>query len=832
MSRSFKRLKQVLSLEIKQGYQNKAVVGGIRQFVNFWVSKAREEAENEADKALVEQIAEALTEYGNLPGREARAKSIDDLMSGLQRREERMGGVPTRAPTVTRSTQKPEPKPQLQKTAVLHAPKSPQKEPVPAQTTLPKADPDPQGLSQPVTTIKGVGSKIAQLLENLGASTIFDLLYIFPRRYDDYTLMKPIHQLKYGDQVTIIGTIWETRARQSRNNQVIVQSTISDGTAKIQANWFNQRWLANKLKAGMHVVLSGTVDQYLGRLVFNSPEWEPLEIDPLKTRRIVPVYPLTQGLHGNKLRDIMQKTATYWAARVPEILPETVRKRHNLYSLPEALFHIHFPESQDALHHARRRIVFDELFLLQLGMQTQRQEWQSQPAIPITPNAAELVRFRNSLPFELTKAQHRVINEIAADMTRNVPMNRLLQGDVGAGKTIVAAAAMLLTAKTGSQTALMAPTEILAEQHYQGLHKLLVPLDIEMRLLTGSTSAAEKAQIYTDLATGAIDLVIGTHALIQEGVNFKNLALAVIDEQHRFGVDQRQMLRDKGIHTHEGRTLTPHVLVMSATPIPRTLALSLYGDLDLSILDEMPPGRQEIKTRWIQTRERERAYSFIRSQIENGRQAYIIYPLVEESDKIDAKAAVAEHERLQKQVFPDLTVGLIHGRLKSEEKEATMRAFYQGETNILVSTSVIEVGVDVPNSTVMMIDGANRFGLAQLHQFRGRVGRGEHQSYCLLVSDGESIETEKRLSALEQSNDGFVLAEKDLELRGPGEFFGRRQSGLPEIKMASLLDIEMLEMTQKEAKELIDQDPMLDNPKHQPLRERVMQFWNTVGDIS
>ncbi|MCA9925299.1 MAG: ATP-dependent DNA helicase RecG, partial [Anaerolineales bacterium] len=781
MARSFKRLKQVLSLEEKQGYQNKAVVGGIRQFANFWVSQAREEAVDEADRALVEQIAEMLVDYGRLPGREARSKAIDSLMTHLQRREERLG--PLAAPKSNKKrlpAQQPKPKPaQAPKSEsppqdtyqdkgqepdsappLPDTPRRRSKWDKPPQITIEKSDPDPEGLSQSVTILKGVGPKVAQLVAKIGAQSIWDLLYIFPRRYDDYTLMKPIHQLKYGDQVTIIGTIWETRARQSRTNQVIVQSIISDGTAKIQATWFNQRWLADKLKAGMQVVISGKVDQYLGRLVFNSPEWEPLEMEPLRTRRIVPIYPLTQGLNSNRLRDIMRTAVQQWACRVPDAIPPDIRQRNRLYNLPQALQQLHFPESQETLHHARRRIVFDELFLLQLGMQSQRREWQSQPALAIDANEAETIRFQNALPFELTNAQKRVIEEIRTDLNQPTPMNRLLQGDVGSGKTVVAAAALLMAAKTGYQAALMAPTEILAEQHFQSLSKLLQPLGVELRLLTGSTSATEKAQTYTDLETGAVDIVIGTHALIQEGVTFNRLALAVIDEQHRFGVDQRQALRDKGIQQTDGVPQTPHVLVMSATPIPRTLALSLYGDLDLSVLDEMPPGRQEIKTKWLQTRERERAYGFIRSQVEQGRQAYIIYPLVEESDKIDAKAAVEEFERLQTEIFPDLKLGLIHGRLKSDEKEASMRAFYSGETHVLVSTSVIEVGVDVPNSTVMLVDGANRFGLAQLHQFRGRVGRGEHQSYCLLIADGETAVAEERLTALEQTNDGFVLAEK------------------------------------------------------------------------
>ena len=854
MSRSFKRLKQVLSLESKQGYQNKAVVGGIQQFANFWVGQAREEAIDEIDKALVEQIADVLAEYGRLPGPEAREKALNSLFDNLDKREERLG--PLAAP---KPTKKAPPKPARTKTKEAPAkqrdrvdkraqyqpkvreedqapppkkPKRPSKWDMPPRIGTEPADPDPEALSQSVTAIKGVGPKLAQLLEKLGATSIWDLLYIFPRRYDDYTLMKPVHQLKFGDQVTVIGTIWETRARRSRNNQIIVQSVISDGTGKIQATWFNQQWLADKLKAGMQIVLSGTVDQYLGRPVFNAPEWEPLEIEPLRTRRIVPIYPLTQGLTSNRLRDILRTAVNRYAKHTPDPLPDDIRHRNKLYSLPQALSQTHFPESQETLHHARRRLVFDELLLLQLGMQSQRHDWQAQPGIQIPHSEAEIIRLQNALPFDLTNAQKRVVREISSDMNSKLPMNRLLQGDVGAGKTVVAAAALLLTARAGKQAALMAPTEILAEQHFQGLHKLLSPLGAEIRLLTGSTPATEKAQIYTDLATGAIDIVIGTHALIQEGVTFQQLALAVIDEQHRFGVDQRQALRDKGPQAEDGSSLTPHVLVMSATPIPRTLALSLYGDLDMSILDEMPPGRQEIKTKWLQTRERERGYSFIRSQIEQGRQAFIIYPLVEESDKIEAKAAVDEFDRLQKEVFPNLKLGLIHGRLKSDEKESAMRAFYEGETNILVSTSVIEVGVDVPNSTVMMVDGANRFGLAQLHQFRGRVGRGTHQSYCLLVADGETAVSEQRLTALEQTNDGFVLAEKDLEIRGPGEFFGRRQSGLPEIKMASLLDMEMLELTQKEAKQIIESDPMLEKPEHGTLRNQVSKFWQSAGDVS
>ena len=823
------RLQRVLELETQQGYQNKAVVGGIRQFAVYWVGQARDEAQDEADLALIEQVAEVLMAYARLPGTEARAKAIDSLLIGLATRKSRQDSGKSDI-SVPPAGAKPVP---VKATATAAAsPPATKIKPAPAEEKpLQSIEPDPVGLAQSVVGIKGVGPKMAEKLRKLGAVTILDLLYLFPRRYDDYTLMKPISKLQSGEQVTIIGTIWQTKAKRSRNNKVIVQSVIRDGTGSIQATWFNQPWIVKQLPAGMQIVLSGKVEQFLGRLVFNSPEWEPLELEPLRTRRIVPVYPLTEGLGGRKMREIMKKAVSYWTPRVPDSLPQSICRRQKLQDLPHALQQIHFPDSQETLHDARRRLTFDELFLLQLGMQKKRRQWQSKSGVPVDIAPGHLIQFRNALPYSLTGAQQRVIEEIIADIKRDVPMNRLLQGDVGAGKTAVAAAAMYATVMTGVQAALMVPTEILSEQHYNDLDKLLSPMGIHLALLTGSTSAAEKEQIVAGLADGSIQLVIGTHALIQESVTFRKLALAVIDEQHRFGVDQRGALRQKGAPGTDGES-NPHLLVMSATPIPRSLALSLYGDLDLSILDEMPPGRQEIKTRWLRSSERERAYSFIRRQVAEGRQAFIIFPLVEESDKIEAKAAVEEYETLQKEVFPDLKLGLVHGRLKADEKEAAMRAFYEGQTDILVATSVIEVGVDAPNSTVMVVEGANRFGLAQLHQFRGRVGRGEHQSYCILIADEGTSEAEQRLRALEKSNDGFMLAEKDMELRGPGQFFGRRQSGLPELQLASLLDMEMLQIAQEEAVKLYESDPQLQQDDHSFLRERVAHFWEKAGDVS
>ncbi|MGB3713738.1 MAG: ATP-dependent DNA helicase RecG [Candidatus Promineifilaceae bacterium] len=838
MDKALNSLNRVLELEINQGYHDKAVVGGIRQFAAFWISQAREQAVDEADKALVEQIAESLMGYSRLPGVEARADTVASLKEKLRWREERLK---IREPIIAPAPQPEQPPATAPATTApralppIEAASFDEEEFLPEATTVIQVEvdqPDPEGLLQPVSALRGVGQRTAEQLANMGVDTIAELLYIFPRRYDDYTLLKPISKLSLGETVTIIGTVWETRLRRTRGKP-LVQSVVNDGTGNVDVTWFNQPWLADKILAGSQIVLSGKVDQFLGRLVFQNPDWEPLAMEPLRTRRIVPVYPLTEGLAAHRMREIMKQASDIWAPRLSEPLPEMIRDRRNLYRLPFAVRQAHFPESQESMHKARRRLIFDELFLLQLGMLGLRRDWQGAPGVDVPTDIEALKDFIRTLPFQLTAAQKRVIREIAADIAEPLPMNRLLQGDVGSGKTVIAAAAIVLVVRAGFQAALMAPTEILAEQHYRGLSQLFGEMGISVSILTGSTPADEKREINADLIEGTIDVVIGTHALIQEGVRFKGLGLAVIDEQHRFGVDQRKALRDKGIASPDGtKQPNPHLLVMSATPIPRTLALSLFGDLDLSLLDEMPPGREEIKTRWLRPGERQRAYAFVESQVKQGRQAFIICPLVEESDKIEAKAAVEEFERLQEQIFPDLKLGLLHGRLKSSEKEAVMQAFYEGQTDILVATSVIEVGIDVPNSTIMLIEGANRFGLAQLHQFRGRVGRGEHQSYCLLLADEISGDAEERLSAMEKTNDGFILAEKDLALRGPGEFFGRRQSGIPELRIASLMDLEMLEIAREEAKAIFEVDPNLENPEHQLLQTKVMDFWQKAGDVS
>ncbi|RME51816.1 MAG: ATP-dependent DNA helicase RecG, partial [Caldilineae bacterium] len=504
------------------------------------------------------------------------------------------------------------------------------------------------------------------------------------------------------------------------------------------------------------------------------------------------------------------------------------REAHHFLPLDEATRQIHFPDSWESLEAARRRLAFDELLLIQLGVFKQRQLWKSRQGTPVQVNRQVVDDFIHALPFPLTNAQRRVLDEILADLSAASPMSRLLQGDVGSGKTVVALAAMVAVIADGGQAAILAPTEILAEQHYHSMRALLEKAGytgkIAIRLLTGSTRATERQKILDGLADGRVHLLVGTHAIIQRDVSMHNLRLAVVDEQHRFGVEQRGLLRQKGTN--------PHMLVMSATPIPRTLALTLYGDLDLSIIDEMPPGRQEVKTRWLGPQERERAYAFLRAQIEKGRQAFIICPLVEESDKIEAKSAIEEHQRLQTKIFPDLKLGLLHGRMSGKEKEAVMADFRDGKTHILVSTAVVEVGIDIPNASVILIEGANRFGLAQLHQFRGRVGRGQHQSYCLLLSDNTTDEARARLEVMERTSNGFELAEEDLKLRGPGDFFGTRQSGLPSLKLVKLSDTRLLEEARQVARTLFEDDPDLSKPEHKLLARSLHTFWAKIAEPS
>lgn len=838
---SFEKLIKVLKLEIEGGFRDKAVIGGLGKFADFW----EKEAAREAPAEQVMHIVELLRGYSALADRPARVQSIERIktLTSSPLPSPPVPALPVSSPAeVVAPVAKPEPvrPPVAAERLAVEPPASPVDAPsrppvrssgqatgVPVIVPHAAAQVERQGLDAPVTVIVGISRGYADKFTRLDVKTIRDLLYLFPHRYDDYRNLKPINRLEYGEEVTIIASVWDAGTRKTRGGAPLFTATLSDGSGMLQCTWFNQPYLADKIKPKMQIVVSGKVEEYLGRLTFQSPEWEPLERELLHTARLVPIYPLTEGLSGRWLRRLMKRVVDYWAPRIQDHLPESVRTSAGLMDLSTALLHIHFPDDWSDLERARQRLAFDELFLVQIGVLRQRQTWRSAPGRALQFDPAVVKRFASSLPFPLTGAQKRALDQIVADLQSAVPMNRLLQGDVGSGKTAVAAAAIAATAAAGAQSALMAPTEILAEQHFKTLLNLFanLPNPPVVQLLTGSTP--NKDQVYARLASGEVSLVVGTHALIQRGVTFHDLALLVIDEQHRFGVEQRAVLRQKG--QGEGN---PHVLVMTATPIPRTLALTLYGDLDLSIIDEMPPGRQKIETRWLLPTERERAYSFIRAQVEKGRQAFIICPLVEGSDKVEAKAAVDEYERLQQEIFPNLKLGLLHGRMKSDDKDAAMSAFARGELNVLVSTSVVEVGIDVPNATVMLVEGANRFGLAQLHQFRGRVGRGEHASYCLLLADSTNAASDERLKAIESTNDGFVLAEKDLELRGPGEFFGTRQSGLPDLRVAKLADARLLELAREQAQRLFETDPNLTTPEHRLLAQKVNRFWSGASDAS
>lgn len=679
-------------------------------------------------------------------------------------------------------------------------------------------------LETEVRYLKGVGEKLAQVLSKLELYTLGDLLYYLPRRYEDRSHFRQIRHARPGESATFAGSLITAENVQVRHGLTLTKAFIQDTTGTLELVWFNQPYMRDTLLKlrNKRLVVYGLVKESGWGLQIENPEWEDIDEDTdpeslLHVNRIVPIYPLTEGIRQKRMRQIMWH-AVQNANLVPEVLPREISRRMGLMPIAEAIRQVHFPESLDAIEPARKRLVFEEFFVMQLGVGLQRQQIAQERGIAMRIDEERLMeRIHQLVPFELTNAQKRVIREIWADMARPHPMNRLLQGDVGSGKTIVAAAAILAAVDNQYQAALMAPTEILAEQHYVVMHRLFQPLGISVELLVGRLTPKQRAHARERVASGRGMVAVGTHALIQEGVEFARLGLAIIDEQHRFGVLQRAALRDKGV--------MPHVLVMTATPIPRTLTLTLYGELDVSIIDEMPPGRKPIKTHWKHPSERLRVYEGIRKLVQEGRQAYIICPLIEESEKLQVRAAQELAEHLSKDVFPDLRVGLLHGRMKAIEKEEVMEAFRRGELDILVSTTVIEVGVDVPNAVVMVVEDADRFGLAQLHQLRGRVGRGEHQSYCVLIGDPKNEEGQRRLEIMTQTTNGFLIAEEDLRLRGPGEIYGTKQSGMPAFRVADLIkDMQLLEVARQEAFRLLEQDPDLSHPAHQALREAVERF--------
>lgn len=666
-----------------------------------------------------------------------------------------------------------------------------------------------------VRYLKGVGPRYAALLSKAGIETIEDLLYHVPRAYTDWSRISEIDRLRIGDRVTIVASVLSNDVVRRGRTQIFV-AALEDDTGAIFARWFNQAYLKSVLKKSTRVVVSGEVrfDRFARRKEFINPAFEVFSSSEMAelvhAGRIVPEYSQIGELSGRRIRRFMKNAIDGFLDQLVDPLPSWVRAGRSLPDLRDAMGQVHFPATLDGARRARCRLAFEELFLFQVIVAVRKRR-AAQPVdgatVAIGWDESEHERLVSSLPFALTEAQRRVTREIRSDVESPRSMNRLLEGDVGSGKTVVAAAAMHQAVACGYQAALMAPTEILAEQHHRNIASLLAPLGDRIALLKGGMKHQEREEALRMISSGEGQVVIGTHALIQEATRFARLGLVVIDEQHRFGVVQRAALRKKG--------RAPNVLVMTATPIPRTLALTVYGDLDVSVLDELPPGRTPVTTAVRSEASRGKVYKFLREQIASGRQVFVVYPLVEESEKIDLAAATKMYQELQADVFRDAKVGLVHGRMKPQDKDAAMQAFEAGETDVLVSTTVVEVGIDVPNATVMVIEHAERFGLAQLHQLRGRVGRGGHRSYCvLMVGDGVSEEARERIRVLEETTDGFVVAERDLELRGPGEFLGIRQHGLPEFSVADLRgDLTLLVEARADAFSLLERDPELSGPE-------------------
>jgi ATP-dependent DNA helicase RecG len=808
-------LRKILELEHKKGYGDSAVIGGLDRFLRNWTGQAIESITSPQQLTSFHEFHLTNPNYASLTKQQRQqwVSNVLDLLAEVEAGE----GDETQPPPVA-----------------SQLPSKPRARPI-----VPKGS-----IDSPITVIKGISSSLATKFNKLGVNTVRDLLYFFPHRHLDYSQRKSVSQLTEGEEETIIANVWQ--AQQIRlGGRWSTEAIVGDETGNVRVVWFNNPYLAKKLPTNTRVVLSGRVSLFNGRHVFESPEWELVEDRELiHTGRLVPLYPLTQGLRPRQVRKLMKEAVDQWAWQVEDFLPSELKERCNLLELSQAITQTHYPEDEAVKDKARVRLAFDELFLLQMGVLSRKRNWQeSQPGSPFSAKTAVLNAFIKSLPFELTLAQQKVLNELLADLQESQPMSRLLQGEVGSGKTVVATAALLMAAANSYQGAFMAPTEILAEQHFTNICQLLAKVGREesreaylhtysgllshsltVALLIGDINQVRKQELQQQILDGDVDIVIGTHALIQKGVGFHRLGLAVVDEQHRFGVTQRSALRQKGF--------SPHVLVMTATPIPRTLALTLYGDLDLSVIDQLPPGRQVIKTKWLKPEQRDSAYAFLHRQVAQGRQAFIICPLIEESEAIQAKAAIAEYQRLSEEVFPELRLGLLHGHMPAAEKDKVMRRFRSSELDILVSTPVVEVGIDVPNATVMLVESADRFGLSQLHQFRGRVGRGQEQSYCMLLAENPSEISRERLDIIENVQDGFALAEEDLRLRGPGEFFGTRQSGLPDLRMAKLSDVGLLELARAEAISLFEKDPRLEKQEHHLLAKELDRVWQKGGEWS
>lgn len=690
-------------------------------------------------------------------------------------------------------------------------------------------------LSKPVNVIRGIGSKLSDLLAKKNVHSLEDLLHFIPRRYEDRRTVCRIDEMAPGKRQTVSGEIVSAQMRYYGKRRIF-EVTLGDGAATLKAKWFSGReaFLKRAFTPGKRAIVTGDAGGWPFEREMVHPDFEILddhEDQLLHFKRIIPIYSETEGLRQKTLRRILWQVVRDYAPSMENAIPEKILERHQLMPLPAAIRGVHFPDNDQDINllnegrsDAHRSLVFDEFFFYQLGILMKRNERNHEQGIAFQTDGTMLERFCQALPFKMTGAQSHAVAEIKRDMASDRCMNRLLQGDVGSGKTLVAVVACIIACENGYQAAMMAPTEILAEQHYRNVSKLFEKTGLRVALMTGSLNGMDKRDLQARMASGEVDLAIGTHAVIQEAVAFKKLGLVVIDEQHRFGVLQRKLLQEKG--------MVPDVLMLSATPIPRTLAMTVYGDLDLSVLDEMPPGRKPVRTEVLGESQRKRAYGIIRRELEQGNQVFVVYPLIQESDRVDLRDANRMWQHLQRDIFPDFPVGIIHGNMKKHEKDQAMSAFRDKKTRLLVTTTVIEVGMDIPEASLIVVEHADRFGLSQLHQLRGRVGRGDIPSYCLLLSNDESDMAAKRLKIMKETNDGFRIAEEDLALRGPGEFMGIRQSGIPEFRIANIIrDAGLLNEAKQEASDLLAEDPGLGNREHGRLREEVMQRWGSRLDL-